>query len=145
MLRRQLVVTAVSAAVFAGSITQDANAGHPAQNRAEGIAVALIVSALAKAAASSANAHKDSETYRYHHGLGGRENAVAACIHRAHKVVRKAGGYYLRLEKVAEVRDIGNGDYKVAVRVSGIYRWGQKKSTVNCVVNHNLVKNYYSS
>jgi len=145
MFLRNVAISALSAVFLSGVLAQGVNAGHPAHNRAEGIVLALVVSALAKAAASSANAHKDNDIYRYHHGLGARENAVAACVHQAHKVVRKAGGYYLRLEKVAGVSHTGDGNYKVAVRVAGIYRWGRKKSTVNCVVNHNLVKNFFSS
>jgi len=130
--------------VFAG-LVPDVTADHALKRNVEGIVVAIIVSALAKAAASAANASKDSDAYRYHHGLGAGANAAAACIHRAHRVVTKAGGRYLRLDKIMRIRDAGDGRFKVVVEVTGVYPWGKRQTVVNCVVDHDRVNTYFTS
>ena len=145
MSPKRVIITLLSAAFLLGNLGQAAQAGHALKRNVEGVVVALIVSALAKAAASSANAHKDKKEYRYNHGLGASGNAAAACIHRAHQVVKKAGGLYLRLEKISRIRDAGDGNYEVTVKVTGVYPWGHKETVVNCVVDHDLVKTYYAS
>ena len=140
------VITALAGAAFVfASFGQDVAADHALKRNVEGIVVAIIVSALAKAAASAANASKDSDAYRYNHGLGASANAAAACIHRAHRVVRKAGGRYLRLNKITRIRDAGDGEFKVVVEVTSVYPWGKRQTVVNCVVDHDRVKTYFTS
>lgn len=120
----------------------DVGAGHKSKKILKGIGVAVGVTALALAAASAANAHRDKDRYRYHHGVGKRENAVAACVHRADKVVQRAGGYYARLDKVNKVKHTGGDKFKVVARMTGVYPWGHKRSKVRCTVKHDHVRKF---
>ena len=145
MFPKKLIATLAGAAFACATLAQDVAADHALKRNVEGVVVAIIVSALAKAAASAANASKDSDAYRYNHGLGASANAAAACIHRAHRVVRKAGGRYLRLDKIKRIGDAGDGKFKVVVEVTGVYPWGRRQTVVNCVVDHDRVKTYFTS
>jgi hypothetical protein len=122
--------------------TADVGAGHKSKKILKGIGVAVGATALAIAAASAANAHRDKDRYDYHHGMNGRQNAVAACVHRADKVVRRAGGLYARLDKVNKVDRKGRRRFKVVARMTGIYPWGHKRSKVRCTVKHDHVQKF---
>ena len=145
MFPKRVITTLAGAVLLLGSLGQSAHADHALKKNVEGVVVAIIVSALAKAAASAANASKDSDAYRYNHGLSASANAAAACIHRAHRAVKRAGGRHLRLEKISRIGDAGDGEYKVVVEVTGVYPWGKKRTVVNCVVDHDRVKTYFTS
>lgn len=139
MFNRQLVILAVSAVVMFGALTPNAQAGHKGKKIIEAIALGIAASALAATAAGAANAHRDRNTYRYHQGVGKRENAVAACIHRADRVVQNAGGLYVRVDKIKRADHIGKSKYKVIAKMTGVYPWGHKKSRVVCVVKRGHV------
>ena len=81
MLRKLMYLPVVAVCAF-GLMTAGAEAGKK-KNLAIGIAVGVAATALAIAAAQSANAHRDRQYYGYNHGVGPKENAVGACIHRA--------------------------------------------------------------
>ena len=83
MVQIRLVVTFLSLVILATAVPQQARSGHTERQTAEGIAVLLVLSAIEKAAAASANADRSDDNYSYNHGLGARENAIAACVHRA--------------------------------------------------------------
>ncbi len=145
MFRCQIAASIIIAIFLLGALPDDANSGHTKEQTAEGIAVLFLLSAIEKAAASSANADRKDDSYSYHHGLSARDNAVAACVHRAYKALEKAGGLYMRFDKVEGVKHRGNNDFEVAVNVTDVYSWGHKARSVTCIVNHNQIKKFFSS
>ena len=104
-----------------------------------GIAVGIAATALAIAAARSANAHRDRDYYGYNHGIGPRENAVGACIHRADRRVRRhRSGQYARLDAVKKIKRKG-GTYKVTMLVTNFYRNRARQRWVKCHVQYDRV------
>ncbi len=135
----KLAVFACAAVVC---MTQAERASY-AQNEidlVEGITALMMLSALAKSAAASAHASKDSETYSYKDGLGARENAVSACIHGAFRNFVKTGGKHLRLDEVGDVNALDNEAFEVDVKVTKFGSSGGQMKKVTCVVQRNRVK-----
>ena len=106
MLRKLMYLPVVAVCAF-GLMTAGAEAGKK-KNLAIGIAVGVAATALAIAAAQSANAHRDRENYGYNHGVGPKENAVGACIHRADRRVRRhPNGRFARPGSCQEGQEAG--------------------------------------
>ena len=145
MFQRRLLASILSLVFLATALPTDANSGHTEQQTAEGIAILMVLSAIEKAAAASANADRSDDNYSYHHGLGARENAIAACVHRAYKALQKAGGLYMRFDKVKRIEHRGNGDFEVTIDVTEVYPKKHSIKSATCVVNHNHIKRYFSS
>lgn len=118
---RTLPVAILACVLTLGLYGSDAQAGKKKRNLAIGIAVGAAATALAISAAQSANAHRNNQYYGYNHGIGDRENAVAACIHRADwQVRRKRRGLYARLDHVKKIKH-RQGRLKVTMLVTNFY------------------------
>ncbi len=127
----------VLAVLFAAAI--GTGASHASGKKALGIAVGVAATALIIAAAKSANAHVGNDDYDYHHGIGGPQNAVAACIHKADRRVRKKRrGRFARLDDVKDVKNAG-GVYKVTMLVTNVFENRRKRRWVKCHVDHDRV------
>jgi hypothetical protein len=134
-MKRKILTAGIAVAMLAAASLTPAEAG---KNRDVGIAVAAGIAAIGLAAASAAAAHRDNEYYDYHHGHGSSTNAIAACVHRADKVVRRQGGLYVRLDRVRRTEPVANG-IRVVADMTGVYPRYRKTSRVRCVVDHDRV------
>lgn len=134
-MHKKLLTTAFAATLMAAASVTPAEAG---KRKDVGIAIAAGVAAIGLAAASAAAAHRDKPHYEYHHGHGKPTNAIAACVHRADKIVRRAGGLYVRLDRVRKTEPVAAG-IRVVADMTGVYPSYSKRSRVRCIVDHHRV------
>ena len=134
---KKLLVLPIAAVLAFGVYSSSVEAGS--KKVAIGIAVGVAATALAIAAAQSANAHRNNNYYGYNHGLGPRENAVAACIHAADWQVRRhRRGQYARLDVVKKIKKKGS-KFKVTLLVTNFFDRGTRQRWVKCHVKHDRV------
>ena len=139
-LRTKMFAAVASAMVLACNGSPDVDAGQTKEQMAEGIAVFLALSLLARSAAESANAEREKDDYNYNEDLEAQENALAACLHRAYRNVTKAGGHSLRLENVEKILEKSGGEYEVVIQITEFYSTGEsRETTVRCVVKRDMV------
>jgi len=134
-MKTKLLTTALAVSMLAVASVSPVEAG---KKRDVGIAVAAGIAAIGLAAASAAAAHRENDYYDYNHGHGSSTNAVAACVHRADKVVRRQGGLYVRLDRVRRTVPVAGG-IRVVADMTGVYPRFRKTSRVRCVVDHDRV------
>jgi len=138
MMLRTVTVAMLASVLVISLYGTSAQAGKKG-NIIAGIIVGAAATALAISAAQSANSHRNNPHYGYNHGIGDRENAVAACIHAADwQVRRKRRGLYSRLDVVKKIKH-RQGRLKVTMLVTNFYRNGQRKRWVKCHVKHDRV------
>lgn len=137
MTLKPIASTAFAVLLAFGVAAGEAQAGKK-KKLAIGIAIGAGVVAFA-AAASAANAHRGRNHYGYNHGIGDRDNAVAACLHRADRyLLRRHGGDGIELRRVKSIKRWRDG-YKVNVRLYSYGPWGREKSRAKCWVTHDRV------
>lgn len=137
MFRKLMYLPVVAVCAFS-LMTAGAEAGKK-KNLAIGIAVGVAATALAIAAAQSANAHRNREYYGYNHGVGPKENAVGACIHRADRRIRRhPNGRFARLDHVKKVKR-RDGRLKVTMLVTNVFAHRSRQRWVKCHVKHDRV------
>ncbi len=96
--------------------------------------VAIAVGALALiAAAAAAKSHQNSDVYRRHHGHSAKDNAIAACLHRAQRKTAKRGGYGVTVKRLNEARRVSEG-WSISLRVKQRLRAGTRNRYANCIV-----------
>lgn len=135
---RKLLILPLAAVVVFGMLTSGVEAGKK-KNIGIGIAVGIAATALAIAAAQSANAHRNRDNYGYNHGVGARENAVGACIHKADRRVRRhPNGQFARLDHVKKIKKKG-GRLKVTMLVTNVFAHRSRQRWVKCHVKHDRV------
>ena len=106
---------------------------HQHRHSDKGIAVAAGAIALL-AAAASAKAHENNDAYGYHHGMGGRDNAVSACLHKAQRRTARSGGHGVTLRNVRRANFTGSG-WRVALAVKQRLQGGVRRNVVaRCTV-----------
>ena len=138
MTLKPIASTAFAVLLAFGFVASEAQAGKK-KNLAIGIAIGAGVVAFA-AAASAANAHRGRSHYAYNHGIGDRDNALAACLHRADLYVyNRKGGDGIELRKVKSIKRWGHNGYKVRVKFFSYGPWGREKSNAKCWVKHDRV------
>jgi len=108
-------------------------------NVAAGIAVGVAAGAILAAAASAANADFDADVYDYAWGYNPRQNAVAACMHKAGKRAQKKGAYRIVAERLDYLDQRGVDVFKVGVRLKAIYPWGVDVHFPKCTVKKGWV------
>lgn len=115
--------------------------GHRHNHSDVGIAVAIGAAALI-AAAASAKAHENSDVYQYHHGYGSRDNAIAACLHKAQRRVARRGGHGVTIKRVRRANYNGSSwDVRLAIKS----RWPgrvRRNNVARCDVVANRVRNF---
>jgi opacity protein-like surface antigen len=134
-MKKMIIAAALGVTLVASSVSAEVQASS---KKDIGIAVAAGIAAIGLAAAGAAAAHREKDNYQWHHGHGPDTNAVAACVHRADKVVRRAGGYAVRLDRVRKVEARRNGT-RVVADMTGIYPSYRKQSRVRCLVDRHRV------
>ena len=85
---------------------------------------------------------RGDEDYTNHPRVHPDENAVGRCMHRAKRLVKKAGGDHVELDHVADVKMLNNGNTVVRMQVTGYYPFASKTSNVRCVVHNNKIKKF---
>ncbi len=135
---KKLTMLPMAAVLVFGICASSVEAGS-GKKVAIGIAVGVAATALAIAAAQSANTHRGRDNYGYNHGVGARENAVGACIHRAdRRVQRHRRGQYARLDAVKDIKKKGN-KFKVTMLVTNFFANRAQQRWVKCHVKHDRV------
>ena len=134
-MKKLVIAAALGVALVATSVSVEVQASS---KKNVAIGVAAGIAAIGLAAAGAAAAHREKDYYEWHHGHGPDTNAVAACVHRADKVVRRAGGYAVRLDRVRKVEPRRDG-IRVVADMTGIYPNFRKRSRVRCLVDRNRV------
>jgi hypothetical protein len=144
MFFKKLAAPVFFSIFLASAIVQNSVADQSNEQMAKGIAAILALSLLAKSAAASANADRNKDRYDYDEKLGGEENAVAACIHRAYRNLLKAGGLSLRLDDVKSVVRKNENDLEVVIQVTEFHEPDDKKRTIVCIVDRNQIVKFTS-
>ncbi len=116
---------------------------HPADRHRHGDAgIALAVGAVALiAAVAAAKAHQHSDVYGTHHGYGAKDNAIAACLHKAQRRTVKRGGYGVSVKRLNEARRTSQG-WSISLRVKQRTRRGTRNRYANCIVEQNRVTSF---
>lgn len=103
------------------------------------VGVAIAVGAIALiAAAAKAKSHQNSDVYRTHHGYSPKDNAIAACLHKAQRRTVKRGGYGVTIKRLNEARRVSDG-WSISLRVRQRMSRGTKNRYANCIVDGNRV------
>ena len=114
---------------------------HQHRHSDKGIAVAAGAVALL-AIAAAAKSHENKDSYTYHRGVGSKNNAISACLHKAQRRTVKRGGYGVTLRKVRRANYNGSS-WRVALRVKQRLAGGVKRNVVaRCNVVGNRVSNF---
>ena len=115
--------------------------GHRHNHSDTGIAIAVGAIGLI-AAAAAAKAHEGNPNYGYHHGYGGRDNAIAACLHKAQRRVARRGGHGVTIKRVRRANYNGSSwDVRLAIKS----RWPgrvRRNNVARCDVVANRVRNF---
>lgn len=116
---------------------------HPRhKHKHSDVGVAIAAGALALiAAAAKAKSHQDSDTYRRHHGYSPKDNAIAACLHKAQRRTVKRGGYGVTVKRLNEARRTSDG-WSISLRVRQRMEFGTKNRYANCIVDGNRVVSF---
>ncbi len=131
--------TLAIAAVFAISLSAPqavADKRNRQKNAAIGAAIAL---GLIGAMAAHEQDKRGNKRYRPRRNIRPSENAVGACMLRAKRLVRRAGGYRTKLNTVRRLNHKPNGRTVVVFDATGFYDFGRKRSRIRCVVKNNRV------
>ncbi len=93
--------------------------------------------------ASVAHHHRNDKRYWHHASLSGSENAIGACVHHATKLVKATpGGLYAHLDRVRKAEEKGWHQFTVRADITGVYRFGSKKSRVVCKTDGHRVTSF---
>ena len=115
--------------------------GHRHNHSNPGIAIAIGAAAI-MAAAAAAKAHENSDVYQYHHGYGSRDNAIAACLHKAQRRVARQGGYGVTIKDVRRANYNGSfWDVRLVIKS----RWSngvKRRNVARCDVVANRVVDF---
>ncbi len=139
---KKIAASIAAAALLSGSIAvQPVMAKDKDGDRAAAVAGVIALGLLGAAVAQHQHG-KGHEEYRHHPKLHADENAVGACMHRAKRLVRKAGGHHTKLNRVDRVNHRDNGSTVVVFHATGYYDFGHKKSKIRCVVKRHKVTKF---
>ncbi len=112
--------------------------GHKHKHSDTGLAVAAGALALI-AIAAAAKSHQNNDVYRRHHGHNVKDNAIAACLHRAQRRTAKRGGYGVTVKRLNEARRVSEG-WSISLRVRQRTSSGSRNRYANCIVaNHRVI------
>ena len=113
---------------------------HRHRHSDTGVAVAAGVLALIIAAAA-AKASQHNDVYRHHHGHSAKDNAIAACLHKAQRKTVKRGGYGVSVKRLNEARRTSQG-WSISLRVRQRTARGTRNRYANCLVDGNRVSSF---
>jgi hypothetical protein len=130
---KKFVVTALALSLSFGAFA-GAEAEAKRKRVAEGIIIGIGIAALVGAASAAAQEGAGNPSYAYDDDYDPRENAVAACLHRANRVVRQNGGDGIELRRVLRVGRIGSSSWRVDLQALGYYDDDVDRHSISCRV-----------
>ncbi|MEM1198383.1 MAG: hypothetical protein AAGI06_03650 [Pseudomonadota bacterium] len=111
---------------------------HHHKHSDTGVAIAVGAIALI-AAAAAAKSHENSDVYHRHHGHSAKDNAIAACLHRAQRRTAKRGGYGVTVKRLNEARRVPEG-WSISLRIKQRTGSGTRNRYANCIVaGHSVI------
>ena len=113
---------------------------HRHKHSDAGVAIAAGAIALI-AAAAAAKSHENSDVYRRHHGHSAKDNAIAACLHKAQRRTAKQGGYGVTVKRLNEARRVADG-WSISLRVRQRMEYGTRNRYANCIVDGHRVTSF---
>ena len=119
---------------------REEHSNHRHKHSDVGVAIAAGAIALI-AAAAKAKSHQDSDVYRTHHGYSPKDNAIAACLHKAQRRTVKRGGYGVTVKRLNEARRVADG-WSISLRVRQRTERGTRNRYANCIVDGNRVTSF---
>ncbi len=137
MLKRTTVVAAAAAFIFAAAATP-ADAGRKGRNVAIGVIAAIGAAAAFSAAAHAARRNRHRDRYRYYDGASERDNAIAACLHKAHRRTIREGGDGIDFLRVSRAKRKRTG-YIIGAHVVSYGPWGDHERYAKCRIHHDRV------
>lgn len=137
-------VTALAAAILALGIagSPEAEAGKKGRNIATGIIVGIGAATLLGAAAQAAREDQQDEYYSYDDDYDPRQNAVAACLHRAHRALRSRGAEGTELRRVRDATEVGEESVRVSLSLNAYYDGEPDRVNVQCRVFRDQVTRF---
>lgn len=133
MKRTISTLAALSLALSLG-LGPAAEAGKKTRNVATGIIIGAGIATLFGAAAQAAQEADDYEEYDYVDDYDPRQNAVAACLHKAHRTLRQRGAEGTELRAVREARPVGSASIRVSLSLWAYYDGDPDRVNVTCRV-----------
>ncbi len=137
----KFIVTALAASLAFGAFA-GVEAEAKRKRLAEGIVIGIGIAALVGAASAAAQDSESRVTYEYDDDYDPRENAVAACLHRANRVIRQNGGDGIELRRVLRVGRVGSKSWRVDLQTLGYYDEDTDRHSVSCRVTDGRVTKF---
>jgi hypothetical protein len=138
---KRIMATALAGAMAIG-VFASAEAEAKKKRLAEGIIIGIGIATLFGAAAAAADQNRGRVRYSYRNDIDPRDNAVAACLHRAHRVVRREGGEGTELRRVRNVSRVGSASWRVEMQVYAYFDGEPDRYNVTCRVFRDRVTRF---
>jgi hypothetical protein len=139
-MKKAFAILSATAVVAALGMSAPAEAGKKTRNIVTGIVIGAGAAAILGAAANAAENSADVGYYAYDDDYDPRQNAVAACIHRTHRVLRGRGIEGVEVDGVRGVRPVGSRSLLVNLAVTTYDEDGfEDPANVTCRVTRDRV------
>jgi hypothetical protein len=133
-MKKSLATLAALSLALSLGLAADAEAGKKGRNIATGIIIGIGAATLFGAAAQAAADAEEYDSYGYIDDFNPRQNAVAACLHRAHRVLRQRGAEGTELRAVREAVPVGSASIRVSLSLWAYYDGDPDRVNVQCRV-----------
>lgn len=133
-MSKTIATLAALSLAFSLGLSDAAEAGKKGRNIATGIIIGIGAATLFGAAAQAAADREDYDSYGYIDDYDPRQNAVAACLHRAHRTLRNRGAEGTELRSVREARPVGSASIQVRLSLWAYYDGDPDRVNVTCRV-----------
>jgi hypothetical protein len=112
-MKKALAVLSTAALAVTLGLSAPAEAGKKTRNIVTGIVIGAGAAAVLGAAANAAEESADDPSYAYDDQYDPRQNAIAACLNRAHRILRSRGSEGTELRRVRNVSPVGSSSIRV--------------------------------
>jgi hypothetical protein len=125
--------------LVAATMSVEAEAGKKSRNIAKGIIIGAGIAAVLGAAATAAQADEDRVVYTYRDTHSRRDNAIAACLHQANRVMQRNGYDGVELRRVRSADRTGSGNFRVQLSLLSYEDGYAEPVRASCRVSRNRV------
>ncbi len=133
-MKKALATVSALALALSLGLGSAAEAGKKTRNVATGIIIGAGIATLFGAAAQAAQDAEEYDEYGYIDEYDPRQNAVAACLHKAHRALRQRGAEGTELRAVREARPVGSASIRVSLSLWAYYDGDPDRVNVTCRV-----------
>lgn len=140
MLKKSIVVGMTAAFMIATAIPAEAGKKSK-RNAVIGIFAAIGTAAAIAAAADAAKRRQHSNEYHYYHGASERDNAVAACLHKAHRRNLREGGDGIEFVRISRNKK-KKRHFIIGIHVDRFGPWGVDRQYAKCKVRRDHVYSF---